>query len=644
MGKLDDKPLYCINNQKLYTLKRKNGSPVLLPWMKIFFQPLFQVLVNQGNNKPMVQPPVITAYKSETRNTVGKLFPVNISRIFKRWNTNQSEKNLEADLQRAIVELDSQKLNPNSKEEKSVSNSDDSIISNGIGILIIDIKTGSILDANYALCNNYGYSYSDFIGLNIDSIFHPVSQQIFNEFVQPVCLDSAFCSIIVNTHFDGSIFYSEVFGTGILLDDQLSLIVFVRKIDNDSESNKLMLDWVRDLSSEQSKLTGIIQALSANLELDPDLVLDKLNQIIPFSLGVFLGIENDSMYVLATKGQTDTPFLMHIQDSEAISKLFSNNQPICIGKISPTDPTIKILSPLFVDCIPAFFEQMQSWLWIPIQVESNFFGCIGIAKEEKNFFNLHHSKLASIIGNQIALIMKNSDIYEKEQMAGALQERQNLAHNLHDTVNQSLFSAGLIAEVLPHLWDLDPVEGRRSLSDMYRLIRGAQAEIRMMLVDLRPTTLLDVEFCDLLNLLAKAFMGRTNIPIEVNVNGKCALPAKVQTACYHICQEALNNIAKHSGAKKARIFLHLDKGWIDLNIVDDGRGFDRRRKGVRRLDEPFDISTRDNTHGFNPKYIPFEHYGLRMMNEQAELIGATMKIVSQPGKGTQISLQWMGKI
>ena len=324
--------------------------------------------------------------------------------------------------------------------------------------------------------------------------------------------------------------------------------------------------------------------------------------------------------------------------------LFAENRPLCIGDFFASDPTTQILNSLFIDCVPSFYEGMQSWLWIPIEVESRFLGCIGIAKEDKNHFNFHHSSLAFTISSQIALIMNKSDIYKKEQLAGALQERQNLAHNLHDTVNQSLFSAGLIAEVLPHLWDLDPIEGRRSLSDMYRLIRGAQAEIRMMLVDLRPNTILDVEFCDLLNLLAKAFMGRTNIPIEVNVNGKCALPAKVQTACYHICQEALNNIAKHSGAKKAKIFLRLEKGWIDLNIVDDGRGFDRRRKGIRRLDEPFDISIRDNTHGFNPKYIPFEHYGLRMMNEQAELIGAKMKIDSQPGKGTQISLQWMGKL
>lgn len=592
----------------------------------------------------MIQLPDITEINSQIKNSAGQFLPVKTAKVINRWNINLSDKRMLDDIIRAIVEINSQKKNSDLDYEISIAESGNSNLSTDIGILIFDIETETILDANMALCSMYGYSYSEFIGLHKDKILHPISHQIFSEFIQPISLDSAFNGLIANIHSNGSIFYTEIFGTGILIDDQLRLIIYARKSDNDIESNKLILDWVGDLSREQSTLTGIIQTISSNLELDPDQVLDQIKKIIPFSLGVIFGMERNSMYLLATNGQTQTPFLIHIQENEAIKDLFCDTRPICIGDIFTVNPTTQILNSLFIDCIPSFYEGMQSWLWIPVKIDSIFLGCIGIAKDEKNYFNFHHAKIASIIGNQVALLMKNSDIYKMEQMAGALQERLNLAHNLHDTVNQSLFSAGLIAEVLPHLWDLDPVEGRRSLSDMYRLIRGAQAEIRMMLVDLRPTTLLDVEFSDLLNLLAKAFMGRTNIPIEVSVSGNSTLPAKVQTVCYHICQEALNNIAKHSGAKKAKIFLSLKKGWIDLNIIDDGRGFDRRRKGVRNLEDSFDTSIRDNSHGFNPKYIPFEHYGLRMMNEQAELIGATMKIVSQPGKGTQISLQWMGKI
>src|SRR5512139_568415 len=124
--------------------------------------------------------------------------------------------------------------------------------------------------------------------------------------------------------------------------------------------------------------------------------------------------------------------------------------------------------------------------------------------------------------------------YEQAQTLAALQERQRLARNLHDAVNQSLFSAGLIAEVLPRLWERDPEEGRQSLEDLRRLTRGAQADMRLLLAELRPSTLTDAELGDLLYLLGNALAGRTNIPISVTVVGEGSslgqriLPVEVQ--------------------------------------------------------------------------------------------------------------------
>ena len=118
------------------------------------------------------------------------------------------------------------------------------------------------------------------------------------------------------------------------------------------------------------------------------------------------------------------------------------------------------------------------------------------------------------------------DLYEKSRALAALQERQRLAQNLHDAVNQSLFSAGLIAEVLPRLWDRDQVEARQSLEDLRRLTRGALAEMRALLAELRPSVLTDSSLGDLLRQLANAFTGRTNIPVSVNIPGSMFSPRK----------------------------------------------------------------------------------------------------------------------
>lgn len=201
----------------------------------------------------------------------------------------------------------------------------------------------------------------------------------------------------------------------------------------------------------------------------------------------------------------------------------------------------------------------------------------------------------------------------------ALQERQRLAQNLHDAVNQSLFSAGLIAEVLPRLWERDPEEARRSLEDLRRLTRGALAEMRALLAELRPTTLTDAELGELLGLLGNAFTGRTNIPVAATVSGEGSLPAETQVALYRICQEALNNIAKHAKASRVEIDLRHTPGGLDLHIRDNGRGF------------------------ITSELAPSGHYGLGMMRERAEAVGAVLTVTSQPGQGTEVAICWEGK-
>jgi signal transduction histidine kinase len=160
------------------------------------------------------------------------------------------------------------------------------------------------------------------------------------------------------------------------------------------------------------------------------------------------------------------------------------------------------------------WRAFDSWMWVPLAIKGRMIGAVGVAHAERNFFSPHHADLALTVANQAAITMVNAELYEQAHILASLQERQRLARNLHDAVNQSLFSAGLIAEVLPRLWERDPDEGRRSLDDLRRLTRGAQADMRLLLAELRPSTLTDAELGDLLRLLANALTGRTNIPIQ----------------------------------------------------------------------------------------------------------------------------------
>ncbi|MCC6190326.1 MAG: GAF domain-containing protein [Anaerolineales bacterium] len=230
-------------------------------------------------------------------------------------------------------------------------------------------------------------------------------------------------------------------------------------------------------------------------------------------------------------------------------------------------------------------------------------------------------------GRIVRLVGASQDITEQKQDEAALArqaqasavaaERDRLARDLHDAVTQTLFSASLTAEALPKLWERDPDVGRQRLEALRELTRGALAEMRTLLLELRPAALTESSLADLLRQLAQAIVGRAGVPIEVQVEGGAerAFAPEAQVALYRIAQEALNNVAKHANATRATVSLSVAAGVARLAVRDDGRGF-----------EPL-ANLRD-------------HLGLRIMRERAESIGATLAVESRPGTGTSVRVEW----
>ncbi len=206
---------------------------------------------------------------------------------------------------------------------------------------------------------------------------------------------------------------------------------------------------------------------------------------------------------------------------------------------------------------------------------------------------------------------------EAEQAAAAA-ERNRLARDLHDAVTQTLFSASLIADVLPRLWGRDPDAGRQRLDEVRQLTRGALAEMRTLLLELRPAALLAADLGELLRQLAEAVTGRARVPVELKIEGNGELPPEVKIALYRIVQEALNNMAKHAGASRATIGLQHAPDRVELWVEDDGRGFDVAG-------------------------VPAGHLGLGIMRERAAAIDASLDISSQAGGGTRIIVIWERK-
>jgi two-component system nitrate/nitrite sensor histidine kinase NarX len=260
-------------------------------------------------------------------------------------------------------------------------------------------------------------------------------------------------------------------------------------------------------------------------------------------------------------------------------------------------------------------EGIRSFMHVPIKIGGRVFGVFNADYQEPRAFGDEELRLFVALAQRAALAIETAQLYEQAQELAVIAERSRLARDLHDAVTQTLFSASLIAEVLPRIWERDQDQGLQRLEELRELTRGALAEMRTLLLELRPSALAEAELGELLRQLSESVTGRARVPVTLQITQDCPMPPEVKVALYRIAQEALNNVAKHARASQAQVRLHCDSGVLELQVSDDGCGFD--------------------TVG-----IPPDHLGLGIMRERAESVGAQLRIDSQLGQGTQVRVVW----
>ncbi len=252
---------------------------------------------------------------------------------------------------------------------------------------------------------------------------------------------------------------------------------------------------------------------------------------------------------------------------------------------------------------------------LPMRVRGQTLGVLGIIGFERERFSKGQVVLFQSIADQMGVAVENARLYERAEQAAVAAERSRLARELHDAVTQTLFSASLIAEVLPRLWERDPEEGRRRLVEIRELSRGALAEMRTLLLELRPAALADSALGDLLKQLIEAFTSRARIPVSLEIQEQASLPIEAKVAFYRIAQEALNNVAKHAAASNVTIRMRCHAEAASLCVEDNGRGFAHNQPTP-------------------------DHIGLGIMQERAQAIGASLTIDSDRDRGTRVYINW----
>jgi two-component system, NarL family, sensor kinase len=255
---------------------------------------------------------------------------------------------------------------------------------------------------------------------------------------------------------------------------------------------------------------------------------------------------------------------------------------------------------------------IRAELAVPIISGDQVLGVLNVERADP--FSDEEATSLQVVADQLAVAIENVRLAERGQQLAVLEERRRLARELHDSVTQSLFSMSLLAQVLPDLWDVDQDEARAALGQIRDLTRGALAEMRALLFELRPVALGEQGLAHALRERVAAFERQTGIRVTLELLGEPALPAPIEQAFFRIAQEALANVARHAQARQLRIALR-GPAPVRLSIADDGQGF-------------------------QPEQIQAGRFGLISMRERATQTGARLQIRSAIGQGTEIVVEW----
>jgi len=209
---------------------------------------------------------------------------------------------------------------------------------------------------------------------------------------------------------------------------------------------------------------------------------------------------------------------------------------------------------------------------------------------------------------------------ERAEEAAAAQERTHLARELHDAATQTVFSMNLTAEAARIALKDEPEKVPALIDRLQELARDALAEMRTLVRELRPGSVVDEGLVKSLERLAALRKKRDGLSVTVTIRGDEQGGTEVKETIFRTAREALNNIAKHAGVKESRLDLSFGPEEIALLVQDAGRGFDPA--GTRRP----------------------ESFGLMAMRERVEALGGSLFVRSAPGAGTEIDARlplWM---
>jgi len=367
-------------------------------------------------------------------------------------------------------------------------------------------------------------------------------------------------------------------------------------------------------NQDLSILNDLAKTIAGSMEIN-DILEQTLNHVIDY-----LGVEAGEIF-LREDGRRELQ--LAYRHGEAAEAFLSRDKleigECFVGRVALLGQTLVSIS-LETDVRFLRKEILEAgyccMACIPLKARRKIVGVLSVVSREARTFSDREVDLLESIGTWAGTAIENARLHKQGRRLAVLEERERIGMDLHDGIIQSIYGVGLALEYAYLSADDNPALTREKIDSSIEGLNATIRDIRAYVADLRPRQLRDEQpLGQGMERLIKEFRAvcSTKATFSTGEDGLVDLPRENGLALFHICQEALANVAKHAHAQNADIHLWSTEERVLLKIEDDGRGFE-----TQKIDEALG-------------------HGLSNMRRRATKVGGEVEIESRPSKGTTIT-------
>jgi PAS domain S-box-containing protein len=477
-------------------------------------------------------------------------------------------------------------------------------------ICLVDVETGLIVESNPAFQAALGYTGEELREMTLYDIVAHDRASVDQNVRRTVEEGRSLVGHRKYRRKDGSLLDVEASGSIILRNDRETLCVVAHDVTERARAQALLEERVAALSR-----------IAANLAFDLP-TEDTLNVLAESAVNASTAV---ACAVILIDESSDTP---HLFGSHGLPGGYTDGlqEAYRAGAGSPSLEAYRTRRPVLVHDLRRYLLDDSGYApvhhfirevpWdivysLPLVTRGRALGAIFFCYLPEQEPGEDERVFLEAVADQAAVAVENARLFAQARGKAALEERQRLARELHDSVSQALYGIALGAKTARTLLEHNPRQASDPLEYVLSLAEAGLAEMRALIFELRPESLEQEGLVTALEKQAAALRSRHEIAVEARLCEEPEATPEAKEALYRIAQEALHNTVKHARAERVEIRMRCDSGWIELEISDDGVGFEAV--------------------GEFPG-----HLGLRSMRERAERVGGRLEVEAAPGRGTMV--------